>query len=148
MSQSGADAPSAENFISVLNETEQALLDEIVTRFDSILTEKGGFHMSEVTGICLVSQNNPSYDYNYIGERAKDGSGKREGFGLAECLLTGKQQVGMFSNDELQFGVVVYQDGTCYMGNFKGDQKSGAGLSLAPDKTFFFGEWLNGKMDG
>lgn len=107
--------------ISVLNEKEQNLLDQIVARFDSILSEKGGFYMSEVKDICLVSQNNPSFDYNYIGERAKDGSGKREGFGLSECLLTGKQQVGVFSNDELKFGVVVYQDGTCYMGAFEGD---------------------------
>ena len=89
-------------------------------------------------------------DFKYIGERQGNvPEGKRHGFGICHCLLSGSRYIGLFTEDSFNFGLQLSSDGSCYLGSFKRNEQSGNGIHTSADiSTVYLGQWMYGQMSG
>ena len=117
---------------------------------------KGRFIMAE-TGDCITGMiqrgkicgEAECESINGVLRTGNFEEGKLEGLGTEVDLAAKTQYRGEFMDGEKEgWGVLKFEDGSFYEGNFNKGKITGQGKRTWVDKRSYEGEWLDGKMNG
>ena len=121
-----------------LSQQETTVFTDVLEKLSTLLYDNE--HIYNQPAECQLDEEaeSPSLDCRYKGEKHAE-TGKRHGFGVSECLLTGNCFVGTFAQDSPSYGVMVYRDGGCYIGSFCEGSKHGSGICMSAEGSLYLG---------
>jgi len=56
--------------------------------------------------------------------------------------------LGYFNKGTFKYGLYIYDDGECYIGNWKNDIRNGIGIYINKIGERVIGNWVDGELDG